>query len=46
MRIGQESIDQFRQYMALYCREQAVCHYSVQLIQNLELNWNAQQRKL
>jgi thioesterase DpgC len=46
MRIGQESIDQFRQYMALYCREQAVCHYSPQLIQNLELNWNAQQRKL
>jgi thioesterase DpgC len=44
MRIGQESIDLFRQYMALYCREQAACHYSPQLIHNLEANWNAHQR--
>ena len=28
MRIGQESVDLFRQYMAMYCREQAYCHYS------------------
>jgi thioesterase DpgC len=46
MRLGQESIDQFRQYMAVYCREQAYCHYSPQLIDNLERNWNAHQRKL
>jgi thioesterase DpgC len=45
MRIGQESLDQFRQYMALYCREQAYCHYSPQLIRNLEQNWNAGQRR-
>jgi thioesterase DpgC len=45
MRIGQESIDLFRQYMALYCREQAYCHYSPQLIRNLERNWNAAQRR-
>jgi thioesterase DpgC len=45
MRIGQESLDQFRQYMALYCREQAYCHYSPQLIRNLEANWNASQRR-
>ncbi|HEV7665075.1 MAG TPA: enoyl-CoA hydratase/isomerase family protein [Chloroflexota bacterium] len=46
MRIGQESIDLFRQYMALYCREQAYCHYSPQLIRNLEQNWNAHQRRV
>ena len=46
MRIGQESIELFRQYMAVYCREQAYCHYSPQLIRNLELNWNAAARRL
>jgi thioesterase DpgC len=46
MRIGQESIDLFRRYMALYCREQAYCHYSPQLIRNLEVNWNAAARRL
>ena len=46
MRIGQESIDLFRQYMAVYCREQAYCHYSPQLIRNLEQNWNAAARSL
>jgi (3,5-dihydroxyphenyl)acetyl-CoA 1,2-dioxygenase len=44
MRIGQESIEMFRQYMAVYCREQAYCHYSPQLIDNLERNWNAATR--
>ncbi len=46
MRVGQEPIDLFRQYMAVYCREQALCHHSPQLIRNLEQNWNAHQRKL
>jgi thioesterase DpgC len=46
MRVGQESVDQFRRYMAVYCREQALCHYSPQLIANLERNWNAHQRRL
>src|SRR2546421_7691457 len=46
MRIGQESLDVFRQYMAVYCREQAFCHYSPQLIRNLEQNWNAASRNL
>jgi thioesterase DpgC len=45
MRIGQESVDLFRQYMALYCREQAYCHYSPQLIRNLENYWNAASRE-
>jgi thioesterase DpgC len=44
MRIGQETIDLFRQYMAVYSREQAYCHYSPQLIRNLEQNWNAAAR--
>jgi thioesterase DpgC len=44
MRIGQEPIDQFRQYMAVYCREQAYCHYSPQLIRNLEKNWKGTKR--
>jgi thioesterase DpgC len=45
IRVGQEPIEVFRQYMAVYCREQAACHYSPQLIRNLELNWGADQRK-
>jgi thioesterase DpgC len=45
MRIGQEPIDLFRQYMAVYAREQAWCHYSPQLIENLERNWNAARRR-
>ena len=34
----------FRQYLALYAREQALCHFSPALITNLERYWNAQQR--
>jgi thioesterase DpgC len=45
MRIGQEPVDLFRQYMAVYCREEAYCHYSAQLIDNLERNWNASARR-
>ena len=45
IRVGQESLDMFRQYLAVYAREQAVCHYSPQLIRNLEQNWNAHQRQ-
>jgi thioesterase DpgC len=45
IRLGQESLDQFRQYMALYCREQGNCHFSPGLIANLERNWKADTRK-
>lgn len=41
IRVAQEPRDQFRQYMALYCREQANCHFSPALITNLERNWPA-----
>ncbi len=44
-RIGQEPIDLFRRYMAVYAREQAYCHFSPALIANLEQYWNAQNRK-
>jgi thioesterase DpgC len=44
-RIGQEPLDLFRRYVALYAREQAYCHFSPMLIANLERYWNASQRK-
>jgi len=45
-RVGEEPLDIFRRYMAVYCREQAYCHFSPALIANLEKHWNAAQRKL
>jgi thioesterase DpgC len=45
-RVGQESLDTFRRYMAVYAREQAYCHFSPALIANLEQHWNAANRKL
>lgn len=44
LRIGQEPLDTFRSYMAVYSREQAVCHFSPALIRNLEENWRAHER--
>lgn len=44
-RIGQEPIDIFRRYLALYAKEQACCHFSEGLIANLERQWNAASRK-
>jgi thioesterase DpgC len=46
IRVGEEPLDQFRRYMAVYCREQAYCHFSPALIANLEKHWNAAQRKI
>jgi len=45
IRAGQEPLDTFRRYMAVYAREQAQCHFSPALIANLEQNWNAANRK-
>ena len=45
-RVGEEPLDTFRRYMAVYAREQAYCHFSPALIANLEQHWNAAQRKL
>jgi thioesterase DpgC len=46
LRVGEEPLDTFRRYMAVYAREQAYCHFSPALIANLETHWNAVQRKL
>jgi thioesterase DpgC len=43
-RIGQEPLDLFREYLALYAKEQAGCHFSGGLISNLEGYWNAHSR--
>jgi len=45
LRLAAEPFDTFRQYAALYAREQALCHFSPALISNLEKFWNAQSRK-
>jgi (3,5-dihydroxyphenyl)acetyl-CoA 1,2-dioxygenase len=39
-RIGQEPLDLFRRYLALFAKEQAYCHFSDGLIANLERHWN------
>jgi thioesterase DpgC len=44
IRIGQEPLDLFRNYMSIYAREQASCHFSPALIANLERYWNAHNR--
>jgi thioesterase DpgC len=46
LRVGEEPLDTFRRYMAVYAREQAYCHYSPALISNLEKNWDAKNRKI
>ena len=44
-RAGEEPLDLFRRYMAVYAREQAACHFSPALIANLERNWDAASRR-
>ena len=46
LRAGEESLEVFRAYMAQYAYEQAFCHLSPQLVQNLEYHWNARERSL
>lgn len=46
LRVTEEPLDDFRRYMAVYCREQAYCHFAPALIANLERHWNAAQRKI
>lgn len=40
-RVSVEPLDLFRRYCAVYAREQAACHFSPALIDNLEQNWGA-----
>jgi len=44
-RAGEEPLDTFRRYMAVYAREQAQCHFSPALIANLEMHWDAANRR-
>jgi thioesterase DpgC len=44
-RITQEPLDMFREYFAIYAREQAYCHFSPALIGNLERYWDAANKK-
>ncbi len=46
MRIGQEDLELYRRYLAYYCKAQAECHFSPQLISNLEKFWDAQNRRI
>lgn len=46
MRMQAEPLELFRSYMTTYAVEQAFCHLSEQLVQNLERHWNAKARKL
>ena len=43
-RVAVEPLDLFRRYCAVYVREQAACHFSPALINNLEQNWGARSR--
>jgi thioesterase DpgC len=44
LRVGEEPLDVFREYMALVAREQARCHLSPALVTNLEQHWRAHER--
>lgn len=44
LRVGEEPLDIFRQYCAVYAREQVECHLSEALVRNLERHWNAAER--
>jgi len=46
LRAGQEPLDLFREYMATYAREQAICHLSPALVHNLETQWHARKRSM
>jgi (3,5-dihydroxyphenyl)acetyl-CoA 1,2-dioxygenase len=46
IRVGQEPLDLFREYMATYAREQAFCQLSPALVRNLEEHWHADERPL
>jgi thioesterase DpgC len=45
LRVAEEPLTVFQAYMATYAREQAYCHFSPALIRNLEVHWNAHNRK-
>jgi thioesterase DpgC len=46
LRVGQESWDTYRRYMATYSRQQCLCFYDQALISNLEHSWQPQKRHM
>lgn len=46
MRVASEPLDLFRQYMSLYSRVQADCHFSPTLVKNLEHHWLSRRSRL
>jgi thioesterase DpgC len=46
LRVQAEPVDALRRYMAAYAYDQAFCHLSEQLIENLERYWDAKKRSL
>jgi thioesterase DpgC len=46
LRVGQETWDVYRRYMAVYSRQQAFCFYDQALISNLEHSWKPQTRRM
>jgi thioesterase DpgC len=46
LRIGEEPLDVFREYMATVAREQAQCQLSPALVRNLEEHWRAHERQV
>jgi thioesterase DpgC len=46
MRVGEEPLDLFREYMATYAREQAYCQLSPALVRNLQEHWGADRRRI
>jgi len=46
LRVGQETWDTYRRYMATYSRQQCLCFYDQALITNLEHSWQPQKRRM
>jgi (3,5-dihydroxyphenyl)acetyl-CoA 1,2-dioxygenase len=46
LRVGQEPLELFREYMAVVAKEQARCYLSPALVRNLEEHWRAHERDL
>ncbi len=46
LRVGQEPLESYRRYMAVYARQQCLCMYDQDLIDNLERSWQPQQRRM
>lgn len=46
LRVGQEPLPAFRHYMAVYSRQQALCLYDQDLIDNLERIWEPEKRTM